>query len=240
MRESDSLATKNDLDPESSTTMVGAREISKRFGHVRVLRRLSVSFQRGEVALLLGANGAGKSTLLRMLAGLTRPDAGSVYAAESASIGFFSHNLSMYGRLTARENLDLFRRVADLPSDTLNRAEELWDLSECADKQVAELSKGTQARVSLARVFMTSPAVALLDEPTSNLDNKSTETLLRAVRAEAERRCVVIATHDIHRLRDVATRVLVLDRGEVVSDSGVGAAPSSISRVIDCYLESNR
>jgi ABC-type multidrug transport system ATPase subunit len=175
-----------------------------------------------------------------MLAGLSRPDAGSVYAAKSASIGFFSHNLSMYGRLTARENLDLFRSVSDLTRDTLKHAEEVWDLNDCAHKQVADLSKGTQARVSLARVFMTSPSVALLDEPTSNLDNRSTETLLHAVRTDAESRCVVIATHDIHRLRDIATRVLVLDRGEVVADSGAAAEPSSISRVVDYYLESNR
>ena len=239
MRDNDSLATM-ECRVESSTVMVEARGVSKRFGVVRVLRQLSVSFQRGEVALLLGANGAGKSTLLRILAGLSRPDAGSVFVAQPSSIGFFSHHLSMYGRLTAIENLDLFRGVSNIGHDNLRRAVELWNLEECAHKQVAELSKGTQARVSLARVFMTSPTVALLDEPTSNLDNKSTETLLRALRAEAESRCVVIATHDIHRLRDIATRVLVLTRSGVVADSGVGAAPSSISRVVDHYLESNR
>ena len=239
MRDNDSLATV-DCPMELSTAMVQARGVSKRFGVVRVLRQLSVSFQRGEIVLLLGANGAGKSTLLRMLAGLSRPDAGSVFVAQPSSIGFFSHNLSMYGRLTALENLDLFRSVSDIPRDNLRRAVELWDLQECADKQVAELSKGTQARVSLARVFLIAPSVALLDEPTSNLDNKSTETLLRALRAEAESRCVVIATHDIHRLRDIATRVLVLDRGAVVADSGAGATSSSISRVVDQYLESNR
>lgn len=239
MSDNDSLAT-TDCLVGSSTVMVEAREVSKRFGVVRVLRQLSVSFQRGEVTLLLGANGAGKSTLLRMLAGLSRPDAGSVFVAQSASIGFFSHNLSMYGRLTALENLDLFRSVSNIPRDNLRRAVEVWDLRESARKQVTELSKGTQARVSLARVFLTAPSVALLDEPTSNLDNKSAETLQRALRAEAESRCVVIATHDIHRLRDVATRVLVLDRGAVVADSGAGATPSSISRVVDQYLESNR
>jgi ABC-type multidrug transport system ATPase subunit len=175
-----------------------------------------------------------------MLAGLSRPDSGSVIIAQPSLLGFFSHHLSMYSRLTALENLDLFRGVSNTPRENLRRAVELWDLQEYADKQVAELSKGTQARVSLARVFMTAPSVALLDEPTSNLDNKSAEKLLRALRAESETRCVVIATHDIHRLRDIATRVLVLDRGGVVADSGAGATPSSISRVVDHYLESNR
>lgn len=235
----DSVAV-NEIDRDQSTVMVGAREISKRFGVVRVLHKLSASFQRGEVALLLGANGAGKSTLLRILAGLARPDTGTIHRAATSSIGFFSDNLSMYGRLTAFENLDLFRSVADARPEDLRRSLELWDLKESAAKQVADLSKGTLARVSLARVFMTSPSVVLLDEPTSNLDNKGTETLRRAVRAETERRCVVIATHDIHRLRDIATRVLVLERGSVIADSGANAAPGSISRVIDHYLESNR
>jgi ABC-type multidrug transport system ATPase subunit len=125
VRDNDSLAT-TDCLVGSSTVMVEAREVSKRFGVVRVLRQLSVSFQRGEVTLLLGANGAGKSTLLRMLAGLSRPDAGSVFVAQSASIGFFSHNLSMYGRLTALENLDLFRSVSNIPRDNLRRAVEVW------------------------------------------------------------------------------------------------------------------
>lgn len=239
MRDSDCLAT-SETHVGSSTLMVEARDVSKRFGVARVLRQVSVSFQRGEVVLLLGANGAGKSTLLRILAGLSRPDTGSVRVADSNSIGFFSHNLSMYARLTARENLDLFRSVAGVPREDLQRALALWDLNACADTHVAELSKGTQARASLARVFMTSPSVALLDEPTSNLDNKSTETLLRAVRAASESRCVVIATHDIHRLRDIATRVLVLERGSIVADSGVNATSCSIARVVDHYLESNR
>lgn len=239
MLESDGLAAE-EIDHETSTMMVSARDLSKRFGVVRVLRQLSLSFQNGEVALLLGANGAGKSTLLRILAGLSRPDSGSLHRDVASSVGFFSHHLSMYGRLTVRENLDLFRQVAGFDDEKLASALDFWDLHECASKQTLELSKGTQARASLARVFMTKPTIALLDEPTSNLDNRGVDMLLRALREGDQRRCAVIATHDIHRLRDVATRVIVLERGTVVADSGVNAASPQISRVIEQYLESNR
>ena len=229
-----------EVDRHEPVAMITACDLSKSFGAVRVLRRLSLSFQDGEVVLLLGANGAGKSTLLRIIAGLSRPDSGSVCGGAHSSVGFFSHHLSMYARLTVRENLDLFCRVAGSDQAELARALELWDLTDCAAKQVHELSKGTQARASLARVFMTRPSVVLLDEPTSNLDNKSVDILGRALREPSQRRCVVVATHDIHRLRDVATRVVVLERGLVAADSGLSAARPQISAVIDQYLESNR
>jgi len=239
VRETDCLAAKQVVQ-EVPAAMAAARDVSKRFGVVRVLRQISLSFQQGEVVLLLGANGAGKSTLLKILAGLARPDSGSIHHGLATSIGFFTHHLSMYGRLTVRENLDLFRRVAGFAEERLSGALDFWALNDCASKQILELSKGTQARASLARVFMTKPSVTLLDEPTSNLDNRGVEMLLRVLRESDRQRCAVIATHDIHRLRGIATRVIVLEKGVVAADSGVNAASPELSRVIDQYLESNR
>jgi len=226
--------------PVPSSAGISAHEISKRFGLVRVLRQLSVSFARGEIVLLLGANGAGKSTLLRTLAGLSRPDSGSVSGIEPRSVGFFSHHLSMYSRLTVWENLDLFRRVAGIGEHSLLDVMRDWDLGECHSKQVLELSKGTQARVSLARVFMSKPTNVFLDEPTSNLDTRGVEMLARALRGDTAERCAVIATHDIHRLRGIATRVVALRGGTIAADTGTDGTPREISDAIDSYLESNR
>lgn len=229
-----------DRMPASSSGSVSAHEISKRFGLARVLRQLSVSFSPGEIALLLGANGAGKSTLLRTLAGLCRPDSGHVSGIEPRSVGFFSHHLSMYSRLTVWENLDLFRRIAAIGASSLDDVIREWDLGDFQSKQLLELSKGTQARVSLARVFMSKPTSVFLDEPTSNLDTRGVEMLTRALLSDTADRCVVIATHDIHRLRGIATRVVVLRGGAIAADTGTDGTPRVISDAIDSYLESNR
>jgi len=230
----------NLADSSGSAATLAAAGISKRYGLQPVLREVSLSFRMGEIALLLGANGAGKSSLLRVLAGLVRPDAGRVVAPAGGTIGFASHNTFLYGRLSVRENLALYRALITREERGIDDILKSWGLNEVAAKPLSDLSKGNQARVSLARAFMGNPSVSLLDEPSSNLDQKSTEKLQQVVMAQARVGPVVIATHDIHRLRDVATRVVVMERGRVLVDSGSQALEASVDAVIQRYLESNR
>lgn len=221
--------------------MLEVKDVTKTFGSLSVLKRLSLSCGSGEVVLLVGANGAGKSTLLRAIAGLSRPDSGSV-TRDTTRIGFLSHHLFLYGRLSVRENIRLFASVqgASEWSDVVSRLE----LSKVVDRPLAELSKGMQARVGIARAFLGSPELILLDEPTSNLDEKGTSLLLGEIerrRSETNARSTfLIATHDLHRMASIATRVVVLADGNVVADSGAGASRDTISGVLDRYREVNR
>lgn len=221
--------------------MLEVKDVTKTFGSLSVLKRLSLSCGSGEVVLLVGANGAGKSTLLRAIAGLSRPDSGSV-TRDTTRIGFLSHHLFLYGRLSVRENIKLFASVqgASEWSDVVSRLE----LSKVVDRPLAELSKGMQARVGIARAFLGSPELILLDEPTSNLDEKGTSLLLGEIerrRSESNARSTfLIATHDLHRIASIATRVVVLADGNVVADSGAGASRETISHVLDRYREVNR
>lgn len=221
--------------------MLEVKDVTKTFGSLSVLRRLSLSCDSGEVVLLVGANGAGKSTLLRAIAGLARPDSGSV-TRDTTRIGFLSHHLFLYGRLSVRENIKLFASVqgASEWSDMVSRLE----LSKVVDRPLSELSKGMQARVGIARAFLGSPELILLDEPTSNLDEKGTSLLLGEIerrRSETHARSTfLIATHDLHRMASIATRVVVLADGKVVADSGANASRDTISRVLDRYREVNR
>lgn len=223
-----------------AAALIAAHGVSKRYALQQVLRDVSLSFGVGEVALLLGANGAGKSTLLRVLAQLLRPDAGRVVLPKGATIGFASHHSFLYGRLSVRENLALYRSLTSGETRTLDEILDCWELREVAAKPLSELSKGNQARASLARAFMGNPSATLLDEPSSNLDQRSVERLQRAVVAQSHVGPVVIATHDIHRLRDIANRILVMERGRVLVDSGARATAAAIDAVIQRYLESNR
>ena len=87
---------------------------------------------------------------------------------------------------------------------------------------------------------MGNPSASLLDEPSSNLDQRSVERLRQAVAMQSKTGPVVIATHDVHRLRDIATRVVVIERGRVLADSGNSASMAAIDAVIQRYVESNR
>jgi ABC-type multidrug transport system ATPase subunit len=221
--------------------VVEVKDVTKTFGSQQVLKRLSLSCAPGETILLVGANGAGKSTLLRIMAGLSRPDSGRV-TRDSRSVALLSHHLFLYGRLSVRENLKLFGAVRNV-SDVLELAERL-DLLKVLDRPVSELSKGTQARVGIARTFISPPGLVLLDEPTSNLDEKGTALLLgevergRAVTKESM--TCVIATHDLHRLSSIATRVVVLNNGAVATDSGPRASQEAVAEALDRYREVNR
>jgi ABC-type multidrug transport system ATPase subunit len=233
-----SHTTRQDTAPV--TPVLAADGVGKRYGFQHVLRDISLSFGVGEVVLLLGANGAGKSTLLRVLAQLVRPDTGRVVVPKGATIGFASHHTFLYGRLSVRENLALYRSLISGETHTLDGILDSWQLREVAGKPIVELSKGNQARASLARAFMGNPGASLLDEPSSNLDQRSVERLKQAVTLQSKTGPVVIATHDVHRLRDMATRVVVMERGRVLADSGTPATTTAIDAVIQRYVESNR
>ena len=224
-----------------SEPVIQVRNVSKTFGAVRVLNRLNLSFVAGEITLLLGANGAGKSTLLRILAGLARADSGSIDRT-TGRIGFLSQQSFLYSRLTVAENIKLFSEVTERQQvePILSR----WGLSASAKILVGDLSRGTQARVGLARAFLASPDVLLLDEPSSNLDERGTELLLTAMRDERERAgsklVSIVATHDLHRLRSIADRIVVMSAGEVLADTGSKATPDDIDRIVGFYREANR
>jgi len=146
------------------------------------------------------------------------------------------------GRLSVRENLKLFGTVGG--TSDIDEISERLELSKVLGRPVAELSKGMQARVGIARTFIASPRLVLLDEPTSNLDEKGTTILLgeieRGRAATNGKMTCIIATHDLHRLSSVATRVVVLNNGVVAADSGPHASQEIVAQTLDRYREVNR
>jgi ABC-type multidrug transport system ATPase subunit len=216
--------------------------ILKEFDAKPVLRQITVSFRPGECVLLLGANGAGKSTLLRVLAGLCQPDAGKRLSSFFGTTGFLSQHLFLYGRLTVEENLALFSGVSD--GEPVDDIVSRWGLVAYRAKIVAQLSRGNQARVALARTFIGNPSIVLLDEPSSHLDEQGMQLLTQVIKGVESGRINkplrIVATHDIHRLGPLATRILVLANGRILADSGPDASPDECERVIGIYRESNR
>jgi ABC-2 type transport system ATP-binding protein len=197
---------------------VGARGLTKRFGERAALRDVSFAAAAGELLAIIGPNGAGKTTLLSILAGLLEPTAGEL-TRNPSDIGWVPQQTAVYGKLTVRENLELFARlekVAD-PRASVARMIEQTGLADRADEELSRLSGGNRQRVNIAVGLLADPPVLLLDEPTSSLDPRQREVLWEWVAGLArEGTSVVFTTHNVGEAERWAHRVLVLADGELV------------------------
>ncbi len=218
------------------------QSLKKSFGRMPVIENLTLSCGAGESLLLLGSNGAGKSTLLRICAGLSRPDSGAIALGgrspgkSLARIGYVSHQSMAYSEFTVIEQLRFMShlRKQNFSSEQL----EEWQLTTLADRPIKQLSAGQRARVSLAQAFSHKPDLLLLDEPSSALDDSTCELLIKKVQLATQRGALsIIATHDLQRLRGLASRVLVLSAGQLRHDS---CESGNTEESIRFYRELNR
>ena len=217
---------------------VSIRGLERRFGSTPVLRRIDLTVDRSECVAIFGPNGAGKSTLLRTLAGLLRADAGSVElfgfalpadASLRRRIGYLGHDAFLYRDLDASENLAYYARLFGV-RDTSRAAALLAEvgLERVASRRVATYSRGMLQRLGLARALLHGPELLLLDEPLTGLDPEGAEVLSRILaRLRASKVTVLMATHDIARALESATRAVILGRGRVSWDSGHTPMPDA-------------
>jgi heme exporter protein A len=210
--------------------LLAATGIERSFGNARILRGVDLAVEPGSLHLVLGPNGAGKTTLLRILAGLTRPSAGSVLLEGGSlrdspglrrRIGLLSHQSFLYDDLSPVENLEFAAGLYDLPSprDAARRAIDSVGLTARMHDPVRRLSRGMVQRVAIARALLHEPAVLLLDEPFTGLDPRAAERLVELLSARLAADCgVVLVTHSPADAWSIATRVSLLVRGKWVID----------------------
>jgi ABC-2 type transport system ATP-binding protein len=205
-----------------------ARGLAKRYGSVRALAGVDVTVEEGELVGLLGPNGAGKSTLVKIGCGLVRPSAGeaSVCGAPAGSrearrvMGYLAELFRFPGWYSADELLELHQRLAGSQGGDRERTEllELVGLAEASGRRVEAMSKGMQQRLGIAQALVGTPRMLFLDEPTSALDPSGRRTV-RGLLEELRRRgvAVLLNSHLLSEVELVCDRVLILDRGEVVT-----------------------
>jgi ABC-2 type transport system ATP-binding protein len=194
--------------------------LAKAFGERQALRGVSFGAHRGELLAVIGPNGAGKTTLLSILAGIRKPDGGSV-SRPPGEIGWVPQQAALYRRLTVAENLRLFARLEKVPDPdaAVDEMLEQTALAERRDDQAGTLSGGNQQRINIAIGLLARPAVLLLDEPSAGLDPRQRERLWDFVLALAGGGTTVIfSTHDLAEAERYGRRLLVLADGENLFD----------------------
>jgi ABC-2 type transport system ATP-binding protein len=213
---------------------------------VRAVQDVSFSVRPGEIFGLIGANGSGKSTLIRILSSLVLADEGAVevfgYDIERQSmearqlINRVSADPSFFRQMSALENLLFFGRVYGLePADTKRRAVEILDrlgLERTHQRaMVKELSRGQQQKIAVARAFLSSPVLMLLDEPTTGLDPRSKRDVQEFVR-EVQRdhgATILLTTHDMDEAEALCDRIAFIVGGSIVAEGTSYELRSSIA-----------
>jgi ABC-type multidrug transport system ATPase subunit len=199
---------------------LAARGAGRRYGPQTALAPTDLEVRDGETLALVGPNGAGKSTLLALLAGALAPTSGKIECREGVRTGWVPQRPAHYGRLSARENLELFARLEG-ESEPHSAADRLLESFALPDdgRPSAALSVGNRQRLNLGIALLGNPHALLLDEPTAALDPGQRRRLWERVDAlRDEGGAVVFATQNIEELEHHAERVVILQAGELVFD----------------------
>ena len=234
---------------------VRARDVTRRYGEgetaVDALRGVSLDVQSGKLTAVMGPSGSGKSTLMHILAGLDKPTSGGVEIGDTEittlgdneltklrrqHIGFVFQFFNLLPMLTAEENVVLPLTIAGEKPDKAFLAELLarTGLTDRRAHRPAELSGGQQQRVAIARALVSRPTIVFADEPTGNLDSKTSEEILDLMRDSVDTygQTTVMVTHEA-RAAAIADRILFLDDGLIVRELGASAEAADVLSVMN-------
>ncbi|WP_111721535.1 ATP-binding cassette domain-containing protein [Homoserinimonas sp. OAct 916] len=239
----------------------GVRNVFKSFGHVEALRGVSLAVSRGEIVALLGDNGAGKSTLVKTMCGVYQPDSGSVeldgssvrltssYDASDHGIEVVYQDLALVPDLSIQENIFLAREIpqtgwrgliglldkAAMSSQSEKALETLAIRGVPTSVSVNELSGGQRQAVAIARSVLRATTALLLDEPTAALGVRQSDLVCDSIVRVAESGlAVLVISHDLERMLRIATRIVVLRRGQIALDEP--SAGLTVKRIVEAMM----
>ena len=206
------------------------KSVTKRFGRVTAVHRVTLDIEDGEFIVLLGPSGSGKTTLLRLIAGLEQVDEGEIWIGrrmvndlepKDRGIAMVFQNYALYPHMTVYQNLAFPLENAKLPKDEIRRrimrVSEMLRIQDLLDRKPKQLSGGQQQRVALGRALVREPEVFLMDEPLSNLDARL-RTDMRAELKKMQKELgitTVYVTHDQVEAMTLADRIVVMKDGVV-------------------------
>jgi osmoprotectant transport system ATP-binding protein len=214
--------------------MITLAGVSKNFGNTRAVNQISFTVTEGETLVLLGTSGCGKTTTLKMINRLIEPELGTIsingrFISEERPeelrrrIGYVMQNIGLFPHYTVAENIAVVPKLLKWSNErtferTLEFIKKLHLPDDCLSLLPHQLSGGQQQRVGLARALVTDPAILLMDEPFGALDNVTRSSIQAEFKAleEFRRKTIVMVTHDVQEAFELADRICLMDRGEIV------------------------
>ncbi|MCK5480020.1 MAG: ATP-binding cassette domain-containing protein, partial [Gammaproteobacteria bacterium] len=213
-----------------SELKIRARSLSKNFGSITAVDRLSFEVGSGEVLGFLGPNGAGKSTTMKMLTGFLAPSAGTATInghdiindslAARRIIGYLPEGAPSYGEMTVRNFLEFIARARGFKGREARRkaaaAIDRLNLDRVPEQPIETLSKGFKRRVGLAQAILHDPQVLILDEPTDGLDPNQKHEVRRLIRDMSSEKIIVISTHMLEEVHALCNRAIIISDGRLL------------------------
>lgn len=235
--------------------LIEVKDLVKEFDGQKVLSNINLDLHEGDVRVLMGASGSGKSTLLRCLNRLIEPTSGSIiFRGQEVlganvdvrqlrkQIGFVFQQFALYSHLTVLDNVTLGLRKLNGMTKAEAKEKALLELSHFdmathCDKYPAQLSGGQKQRVAIARALAMDPAVLVMDEPTSALDPVMSRDVAELInRLHDDGITMICVTHDLNLARNIADRVMFLDKGVIRADDRIDALSRHEDPVIQTFF----
>jgi ABC-2 type transport system ATP-binding protein len=219
--------------------MIETRDLTKKYGDLYALDRLTLSLDKGDVFGFIGPNGAGKTTTMRILATLLNPSWGeasvcgySIYTGSKdirRSIGYMPDFFGVYDDMKVTEYLEFFAAAYRIKgADRRKKCDqvlELVDLGYKRDALVTSLSRGMTQRLGLARVLLHEPQVLLLDEPASGLDPRARIEMRELIKElRGMNKTIMVSSHILPELADICNKIGIIERGKLIFNDNVDAA----------------
>lgn len=238
--------TPSDAAPDDISTeradapAISAVDVSKKYGQVSALDRLTLEVRTGEVFGLLGPNGSGKTTFMRLLAGYVLPTAGKLIVrgldvvndslAVRRRIGYVPESAPLYREMRVGEFLGFMARLRGLPErvigDAVARVVDRLALSTVLDKPTRTLSRGYRQRTALAQALIHDPDILILDEPTNGLDPRQIIEMRQLIRSLAGHHTVLMSSHILSEVEKISDRVAVLLNGRLLGVREIADTPN--------------
>lgn len=207
--------------------MIKCKNVAKSFDDKAVLKGISFDITEGQIFGLLGPSGAGKTTLIKILTGQLSFDGGEVITLDKEiekltgedkrKIGIMMDQFAVYERLSCSDNLKIYADIYGIQYSKIKEILQYVGLEGAEKRSASKLSKGMEARLRLARVFMHSPKLIFLDEPTSGLDPKSMQAIHKLILDKKKEGCTIfLTTHNMEEAAKLCDTVALLNEGEIV------------------------
>lgn len=207
---------------------IEVKNISKNYGAQKALDQVSFSVKKGEIVGFLGPNGAGKSTLMKILTTYLSADEGTASVngnnvienpkSVQQSVGYLPEHNPLYLDLYVREYLAFNADVYKISKSRIQEVIELTGLTPESHKKIGQLSKGYRQRVGLATALLHNPEVLILDEPTTGLDPNQLVEIRNVIKNVGKDKTVFLSTHIMQEVEAICDRVIIIDKGKIVTD----------------------